>query len=126
MVEYSDYESKEHLDYCPRCGSNDFVWSGDAFASSRDEFCEKYYCYECGLIIYMEYEWVGMTWEEPKDDDWVGKYDYLKEQGIDVIYFPYGEGISSSSLKKRIYNNYKKLQDKANSHLPIDAITENK
>ena len=59
-------------------------------------------------------------------DDWVGKYDYLKEQGVDVIYFPYGAGISSSSLKKKIYNNYKKLQEKANNHLPIDAVTENK
>ena len=59
-------------------------------------------------------------------DDWVGKYDYLKEQGVDVVYFPYGDGISSSNLKKRIYNNYKKLQDKANNHLPIDAqIKEN-
>lgn len=54
-------------------------------------------------------------------DDWVGKYDYLKEQGVDVVYFPYGDGISSSSLKKRIYNNYKKLQDKANNHLPSDV-----
>ena len=54
-------------------------------------------------------------------DDWAGKYDYLKEMGIDVVYFPYGEGISSSSLKKKIYNNYRKLQQKANNHLPIDT-----
>ena len=54
-------------------------------------------------------------------DDWTGKYDYLKEQGVDVVYFPYGEGISSSSLKKRIYNNSQKLQDKANNHLPADT-----
>ena len=59
-------------------------------------------------------------------DDWAGKYDYLKEQGVQVVYFPYGEGISSSSLKKKIYNNYKKLQDKANRHLPIDAEVEKK
>ncbi len=57
-------------------------------------------------------------------DDWVGKYDYLKEQGIQVVYFPYGEGISSSRLKKRIYNNYKKLQEKVNNHLPMDAKTK--
>ena len=36
-----------------------------------------------------------------------------------VVYFPYGAGISSSSLKKRIYNNYKKLQHKANTHLQL-------
>lgn len=54
-------------------------------------------------------------------DDWAGKYDYLKELGVDVVYFPYGDGISSSSLKKRIYENYKKLQDKVNNHIPDDA-----
>ena len=59
-------------------------------------------------------------------DDWVGKYDYLKKQGVQVVYFPYGEGISSSSLKKRIYNNYQKLQEKANNHLPLNAMTENR
>lgn len=54
-------------------------------------------------------------------DDWTGKYDYLKKLGVDVVYFPYGDGISSSNLKKKIYNNYKKLQEKANNHLPSDA-----
>lgn len=46
-------------------------------------------------------------------DDWHGKFDYFTKYGVDVIYFPYGEGISSSSLKKRIYDNYRKLQEKA-------------
>lgn len=53
-------------------------------------------------------------------DDWAGKYDYLKKQGVDVVYFPYGDGISSTNLKKKIYNNYKKLQQKADNHLPAD------
>lgn len=53
-------------------------------------------------------------------DDWSGKYDYLQEQGVDVVYFPYGDEISSSSLKKRIYENYKKLQEKVDNHLPAD------
>ncbi len=39
-------------------------------------------------------------------DDWYGKYDYLKDLGVDVFYFPYGNGVSSSSLKKSIYENY--------------------
>lgn len=54
-------------------------------------------------------------------DDWSGKYDYLKEQGVEVVYFPYGAGISSSSLKKKIYNNYQKMTEKADSHLPADT-----
>lgn len=55
-------------------------------------------------------------------DDWAGKYDYLKDHGVDVVYFPYGEGISSSSLKKKIYNNYKKLQDIADNHFSNDTV----
>ena len=56
-------------------------------------------------------------------DDWAGKYDYLKEQGVDVVYFPYGSGVSSTSLKQRIYERYEKLQNEANNHLPADADT---
>ena len=51
-------------------------------------------------------------------DDWAGKYDYLKEQGVDVVYFPYGTGVSSSNLKERIYENYEKMKKKADSHFP--------
>jgi choline-phosphate cytidylyltransferase/glycerol-3-phosphate cytidylyltransferase len=54
-------------------------------------------------------------------DDWTGKYDYLKELGVTVVYFPYGKGISSSNLKKKIYDSYAKMQEKANSHFPVDA-----
>lgn len=49
-------------------------------------------------------------------DDWTGKYDYLEEMGITVVYFPYGQGISSSNLKQRIYENYQKLTDKSDNH----------
>lgn len=60
-------------------------------------------------------------------DDWVGKYDYLKEQGVDVVYFPYGDGISSSELKKRIYERYKNLKQTADNHFPQDInVSDNK
>ncbi len=39
-------------------------------------------------------------------DDWYGKYDYLQDLGVDVFYFPYGNGVSSSGLKKSIYETY--------------------
>lgn len=54
-------------------------------------------------------------------DDWVGKYDYLEELGVTVVYFPYGEGVSSSELKERIWTRYKKLQHTADNHLPLDS-----
>ncbi len=59
-------------------------------------------------------------------DDWTGKYDYLKDMGITVVYFPYGQGISSSNLKQRIYENYQKLTDKSDNHFNIDIDVRNK
>ncbi len=53
-------------------------------------------------------------------DDWFGKYDYLKESGIEVFYFPYGSGISSSSLKKTIYDSYDKSLQKERSAKPAN------
>ena len=58
-------------------------------------------------------------------DDSAGKYDYLKDTGVDVVYFPYGAGVSSTNLKQRIYERYGKLQEEANNHFPIDADTGN-
>ncbi len=54
-------------------------------------------------------------------DDWAGKYDYLKEKGVSVVYFPYGRGVSSSELKSRIYERYSSLKKTADSHFPNDA-----
>ena len=51
-------------------------------------------------------------------DDWVGKFDYLKDLGVDVMYFPYGKGVSSTNLKKRIYDNFEKLKEKTDNHIP--------
>jgi choline-phosphate cytidylyltransferase/glycerol-3-phosphate cytidylyltransferase len=39
-------------------------------------------------------------------DDWDGKYDYLKDMNVQVFYFPYGTGVSSSSLRKTIHDSY--------------------
>ena len=52
-------------------------------------------------------------------DDWVGKFDYLKDLGVDVVYFPYGKGVSSTNLKKRIYENFEKLKEKTDNHIKI-------
>ena len=54
-------------------------------------------------------------------NDWAGKYDYLKEKGVDVVYFPYGTGVSSTNLKQRIYDNYEKMKAKADNHFPNDV-----
>lgn len=49
-------------------------------------------------------------------DDWEGKYDYLRELGVEVYYMPYGVGVSSSNLKKKIYSDYKTLLNDSDNH----------
>jgi choline-phosphate cytidylyltransferase/glycerol-3-phosphate cytidylyltransferase len=49
-------------------------------------------------------------------DDWKGKYDYLRDLGVKVFYFPYGAGVSSSNLKSKIFQQYKELVTSADTH----------
>lgn len=37
-------------------------------------------------------------------DDWEGKFDFLKEEGVEVVYLPRTPEISSSQIKKAIYD----------------------
>jgi len=55
-------------------------------------------------------------------DDWVGKYDYLKDLGVEVFYFPRGEGVSTTSLKKQILDQYKEKIDKIDHQPNPDVV----
>ncbi|WP_222864620.1 aminotransferase class I/II-fold pyridoxal phosphate-dependent enzyme [Treponema sp. Marseille-Q4130] len=46
--------------------------------------------------------------------------------GNTVVYFPSSSGVSSTNLKQRIYERYKKLQDEANNHFPNVLVIEGK
>ena len=37
-------------------------------------------------------------------DDWKGKFDFLKEEGVEVVYLPRTPEISSSQIKKDLYD----------------------
>lgn len=37
-------------------------------------------------------------------DDWKGKFDFLKEQGVEVVYLPRTEGVSSTQIKEEMAN----------------------
>ena len=37
-------------------------------------------------------------------DDWEGKFDYLKDEGINVVYLPRTPEISTSRIKSDLYN----------------------
>ena len=52
--------------------------------------------------------------------DWQNKYDYLKDLGVTVFYFPYGDGVSSSKIKMQIAENYQKIITNADNHsIPV-------
>lgn len=55
-------------------------------------------------------------------DDWKGKYDYLRDLGVKVFYFPYGSGVSSTKLKKQIYTQYKALISSSDKHSIPDVF----
>ena len=37
-------------------------------------------------------------------DDWKGKFDFLKEEGVDVVYLPRTPEISTSQIKHDLYD----------------------
>lgn len=43
-------------------------------------------------------------------DDWTGKYDYLRDLGVTVFYFPYGQGVSTTQIKRDIIANYEEIK----------------
>ena len=55
-------------------------------------------------------------------DDWVGKYDYLKELGVTVFYFPRGEGASSTGIKKQILEQYENTMRKIDHQPNPDVV----
>ncbi len=55
-------------------------------------------------------------------DDWVGKYDYLKDLGVEVFYFPRGEGVSTTSLKKQILDQYREKIDRIDHQSNPDVV----
>lgn len=57
-------------------------------------------------------------------DDWVGKYDYLKELGVVVFYFPRGEGASSTNIKQQILEQYKETINKIDSQPNPDTVKQ--
>lgn len=54
-------------------------------------------------------------------DDWTGKYDYLRDFGVTVFYFPYGSGLSTTGIKKEIVERYDELKNKID-HQPNPDI----
>ena len=68
-------------------------------------------------IRYVDLVIPEMSWEQKKKDiheyridtfvigdDWRGKFDYLIDEGVEVVYLPRTPEISSSMIKQGIYD----------------------
>ena len=55
-------------------------------------------------------------------DDWWGKYDYLKDMGVEVFYFPYGVGVSSTNIKKSIHDTYDTKLKSQQQTKPVNVV----
>ena len=57
-------------------------------------------------------------------DDWKGKFDFLKEEGVEVIYLPRTPEISSSQIKKDLYDANAVDGESRTSHDDINTNPE--
>ncbi len=55
-------------------------------------------------------------------DDWTGKYDYLKDLGVSVFYFPYGDGVSTTKIKQEIVEKYENIKSQIDHQPNPDVV----
>lgn len=58
-------------------------------------------------------------------DDWKGKFDFLKEEGADVVYLPRTPEISSTKMKKDLYDANSVEGESKTSHEDINTDPDN-
>lgn len=54
-------------------------------------------------------------------DDWKGKFDFLKEEGVDVVYLPRTPEISSSQMKRDLHDTDEITEESKTKHDDIDT-----
>lgn len=59
-------------------------------------------------------------------DDWKGKFDFLKEEGVEVVYLPRTPEISSSKIKKDLYDANAVDGESKTNHDDINTDPERK
>lgn len=54
-------------------------------------------------------------------DDWKGKFDFLKDEGVEVVYLPRTAEISSSKIKKDLYDANEVTNESKLNHDDLDT-----
>ena len=57
-------------------------------------------------------------------DDWKGKFDFLKEEGVDVVYLPRTPEISSSQMKRDLHNTDEVPEESKTSHDDLNTDSQ--
>ena len=94
--------------------------STDEFNALKGKKC--YFTYQQRKALVEAIRYVDLvipeeTWEQKRSDvheyhvdtfvigdDWQGKFDFLKEEGVEVVYLPRTPEISTSKIKADIYD----------------------
>lgn len=58
-------------------------------------------------------------------DDWKGKFDFLKEEGVDVVYLPRTPEISSSQMKRDLHDTDEVTEESKTSHDDLNTDPKN-
>ncbi len=114
-------------------------------AISTDEFNEKeknkkcYFTYEQRKALVESIRYVDLVipengWAQKRSDmheyhvdtfvigdDWKGKFDFLKEEGVEVVYLERTPEISSTKMKKDLYDANAVESESKTSHEEIDT-----
>lgn len=114
------------------------VVSSDEF--KRNEKHKKtYFTYEQRKQLLEEIRYVDLAipeenWQQKRSDmheyhvdtfvmgdDWKGKFDFLKEEGVEVVYLPRTPEISTSQIKHDLYDANGADGESQTSHDDIDT-----
>lgn len=105
----------------------------------NDKHKKTYFSYEQRKQLLESIRYVDLVipeenWNQKKTDmheyridtfvmgnDWEGKFDFLKDEGVDVVYLPRTAEISSSKIKKDLYDANEVTSDSKLSHDDLDT-----
>lgn len=114
-------------------------------ALSTDEFNwndkrkKTYFSYEQRKQLLESIRYVDLVipeenWKQKKNDmreyhidtfvmgnDWKGKFDFLKDEGVNVVYLPRTAEISSSKIKKDLYDANEVAEESRLSHDDLET-----
>ena len=111
--------------------TDEFNWN------SKQKKC--YFTYEQRKALVEAVRYVDLvipeeSWEQKKSDmkeyhidtfvigdDWRGKFDFLREEGVEVVYLPRTPEISTSQIKKDLYDANAVDGESRTSHDEIDT-----